>query len=151
MVHAIREFFEKHIQGPRQAASAKYDPLQMASAALLVEMMRMDGEVTEGERLRVTEVLETSFGLPRENIVELLDLAEEQAREATDYYQFTSLIKSHLSAEEKERLIEQLWSVAYADGELNRFEEHLLRKLADLLHVSHKSFIAAKLREHKRR
>jgi uncharacterized tellurite resistance protein B-like protein len=95
-------------------------------------------------------VLEAKFGLPPESMAELLDLAEQQARAATDYYQFTALIKNHLSAEEKERLIENLWAVAYADGALHRYEEHLVRKLAKLLHVSHKSFIAAKLRARKR-
>lgn len=150
MAHAIREFFERHIKAPQNARpGAKHDPLQVATAALLVEMMRMDGEVTEAERQRVVQVLQARFGLPPENIAELLRLAEEQAQGATDYYQFTSLIKNHLNAEEKERLIEYLWVVAYADGELHRYEEHLVRKIADLLYVSHKSFIAAKLRAQK--
>lgn len=150
MVHAIREFFEKHIKNPRREQHVfAYDPLHIATAALLVEMMRMDGEVTAEERYRVAQVLETKFGLPPERIAELLQLAEEQAEGATDYYQFTALIKNHLDAEEKERLIEYLWIVAYADGELHRYEEHLVRKIADLLYVSHDSFIAAKLRARK--
>lgn len=147
MIDAIRQFFDKHIKAPEaDAASAGHDPLHVASAALMIEMMRMDGEITGPERERVLHALEHKFGLSPVETAELVRLAEEEAREATDYYQFTSLIKDRLSLAQKERLIEHLWAVAYADGELHQYEEHLLRKIADLLYVPHKSFIAAKLR-----
>lgn len=147
MVEAIREFFEKYIKGPQaQRVRAGHDPLHIATAALLLEMMRMSGESTETERDRVLHAIEAKFGLRPDETAELLRLAEEQAHRATDYYQFTSLIKDRLSTEEKERLIEHLWAVAYADGELHPYEEHLVRKIADLLYVPHKAFIAAKLR-----
>ena len=149
MVHAIQAFFEKHIRRGPETAAHGYDPLHVATAALLIEMMRMDGKASEVERQRVVGMLERKFGLAPENISELLKLAEEQAQDATDYYRFTALIKNHFDAAERERLVENLWSVAYADGKLNRFEEHLVRKIADLLHVSHESFIAAKLRAQK--
>jgi uncharacterized tellurite resistance protein B-like protein len=146
-VHAIQEFFEKHIKRSHADESAgKHDPLHVATAALFVEMMRMDGGASEVERDRVTKVLEAKFGVPSDKMTELLLLAEAQAQAATDYYRFTALIKDHFNAAERERLIENLWAVAYADGKLNRYEEHLVRKIADLLHVSHDSFIAAKLR-----
>ena len=148
MVHAIQAFFERHIKS-RSADAGGYDPLHVATAALIIEMMRMDGETTADERERAAGILKKKFGLPPENIAELLKLAEEQAREATDYYRFTSLIKNHFDLAGRERLIENLWEIAYADGELNRFEEHLVRKVADLLHVPHGSFIAAKLRARK--
>ena len=150
MVHAIQAFFEKHIKvGSTTVAERGQDPLFVATAALLVEMMRMDGEVTLDERQRVVEVLQKKFDLLPERVSELLELAEQQANDATDYFRFTSLIKNHFDAPARERLIENLWAVAYADGELSRFEEHLVRKVADLLHVSHESFIAAKLRARK--
>jgi uncharacterized tellurite resistance protein B-like protein len=149
VVHAIQAFFEKHIRRGPETTARGYDPLHVATAALLIEMMRMDGKASEVERQRVVGMLERKFGLAPENISELLKLAEKQAQDATDYYRFTALIKNHFDAAERERLVENLWSVAYADGKLNRFEEHLVRKIADLLHVSHESFIAAKLRAQK--
>lgn len=150
MVHAIQAFFEKHIKvGSTTVAERGQDPLYVATAALLVEMMRMDGDVTPDERQWVANVLQKKFDLPPEHVSELLELAEQQADDATDYFRFTSLIKNHFDAPARERLVENLWAVAYADGELNRFEEHLVRKVADLLHVSHESFIAAKLRAQK--
>ncbi|HKQ29962.1 MAG TPA: TerB family tellurite resistance protein [Burkholderiales bacterium] len=147
MLKAIGEFFDKHIKGPEAAQrKSAHDPLHLATAALLVEMMRMSGDVADNERARVLHALEAKFGLTPDETAELSRLAEAEAKQATDYYQFTSLIQSRLTMEEKERLIEHLWAVAYADGELHRYEEHLVRKIADLLYVSHKAFIAAKLR-----
>lgn len=147
MIESIREFFDKHIKGTEAGSdTAGHDPLHVASAALMIEMMRMDGEITGPERERVMHALEKKFELTAGETAEIVRLAEEEARDATDYYQFTSLIKDRLTPEQKERLIEYLWAVAYADGELHPYEEHLMRKIADLLYVPQKSFIAAKLR-----
>ena len=74
----------------------------------------------------------------------LLKLALEEKHAAIDYHQFTSLINQHYSQEQKIKLIEMLWQLAYADHTIDKFEEHLIRKLAELLHVPHKHFIQAK-------
>ena len=73
-------------------------------------------------------------------------LAEAERTASTDYFQFTSLINGAYSPEQKIRLIELLWRIAYANESLHRYEEHLVRKVADLLHVPHSAFIAAKHR-----
>jgi uncharacterized tellurite resistance protein B-like protein len=147
MLDTIRQFFEGHIKGGAAApANGMPNPIQVATAALLIEMTRMDGQAQEAERARVKRAIETKFELPPEEITELLRLAEQEAHEATDYYQFTSLVKQRFTPAEKERLIEHLWAVAYADGHLNPYEEHLVRKIADLIYVPHAVFIAAKLR-----
>ena len=75
-----------------------------------------------------------------------LALAESEARNANDYWQFTSIINKRFTQPQKVRVIELLWEVAYADAGLNAYEEHLIRKLADLLHISHGDYITAKLR-----
>lgn len=147
MVEAIREFFDKYIKDDKGRAPAnEQDAVRVATAALMIEMARMDGTISDVERARVLDSVETKFALRPEQAAELLQLAEQQAAEATDYFQFTSLIKDRLSPEEKERLVEQLWRVAYADGELSSYEEHLVRKIADLIYLPHHAFIAAKLR-----
>jgi uncharacterized tellurite resistance protein B-like protein len=106
----------------------------------------MSTDVTDEERETVRRAVQDKFDLGPEETAELLRLAEEEARDATDYYQFTSLINQHFTPEQRVRLIEHLWRVAYADGDLHVYEEHLVRKIADLIHVPHKAFIAAKLR-----
>jgi uncharacterized tellurite resistance protein B-like protein len=146
MVEAIRQFFDKYIKPSDALSPGGPDPVRIATAALLIEMTRMDNSISDVERMRVTRVVQEDFGLSADETAELLRLAEQQAQQATDYFQFTALIKDHMTAEQKERLIEHLWEVAYADGELHQYEEHLVRKIADLLYVPHSTFIAAKLR-----
>ena len=91
------------------------------------------------------------FGLSDDEASTLVELAEVEAREAVDYYQFTSLINREFSAEQKVHIIELMWQVAYADATLSAHEHHVMRKIADLLYVSHGDYIAAKLRERDRR
>jgi len=72
-------------------------------------------------------------------------LAETEAREATDFYQFTQLVNDHYSYQDKVKLMENLWRVAHADGRLDRYEEHFLRRVSGLLHLSHSDFIQTKI------
>ncbi|HTO46136.1 MAG TPA: TerB family tellurite resistance protein [Burkholderiales bacterium] len=143
MLNAIREFFEQHV-----AAEAGDDAhaVRLATAALLVETVRLDGGIDDAERAAAHRALRSKFALGAAEAATLIALAEEQARGATDYYQFTSLINRHFSAAQKEKVIELMWQVAYADADLSAHEQHVVRKIADLLHVPHRAYIAAKLR-----
>jgi uncharacterized tellurite resistance protein B-like protein len=114
--------------------------------ALLLEMTQMDGEVQHEEREAVDKAVRTCFDLTEREAAELLELAEEERSVSTDYYQFTSLINDAYGPEEKVKLVEVLWRIAYANEELHKYEEHLVRKVADLLYVPHSAFIAAKHR-----
>jgi uncharacterized tellurite resistance protein B-like protein len=86
------------------------------------------------------------FALAPGEADELLRLAEEEVRQAIDFYQFTSLLNRHFSAGQKVRVIEAMWAVAYADATLSAWEQHLVRKVADLLYVPHADYIHAKLK-----
>jgi uncharacterized tellurite resistance protein B-like protein len=108
--------------------------------------VRLDSGMDDAERAAVLRAVRTKFGLDAEEAATLIGLAEQEVREATDYYQFTSLINRHFSAAQKERVIELMWQVAYADAGLSANEQHVVRKIADLLHVPHGAYIAAKLR-----
>lgn len=147
MLSTIRDFFEKHLvpaagAPERDAAHAT----AVATAALLIEMVRMDGAMDTVEREAVLHAVHTKFGLTGDEAATLLRLAEEEAQQAVDYFQFTALLNRHFTAEQKERMIEHMWRVAYADAELSAWEQHLVRKVADLLYVPHAAYIAAKLR-----
>lgn len=146
MLNAIRRFFDEQLRPPAGAEADPEHAIRLATAALLVEMTRMDDEVQEAERQAVLAALQGKFGLDEAETRQLVELAEEEARQATDYFQFTRLINDGFSAEQKIRVIEHLWEVAYADGRLDGQEEHMIRRLADLLHVPHREFINAKLR-----
>jgi uncharacterized tellurite resistance protein B-like protein len=143
MLKSILDFFDQRI-GVAQAADAL--SIQRATAALLAEMVRIDRDVTAEEQAIAERAIREKFGLPAAEAAELLRLADEEVRSATDYYQFTSLINRSFTQEQKERVIELLWQVAYADDALSAHELHLMRKVAGLLHVPDSAYIAAKLR-----
>lgn len=145
MLNRIKRFFDQHLA----LESIAQDPehvLRLAVGALLLEMTHMDGEVWPEQREAVENAVNTCFGLTEEETAELLSMAEAERAEATDYFQFTSLINGSYTPEQKEKLVETLWRVAYANEALHMYEEHLVRKIADLLHVPHSVFIAAKHR-----
>jgi uncharacterized tellurite resistance protein B-like protein len=122
------------------------EKLQIARAALLLEMVTMDDKIEVIEQETVLALVQQSFSLSLEQATTLFDLAEEQRNQAVDYYQFTSLINKSYSLEQKVELIESLWKVAFVDGDLDMHEEYLVRKIADLLYVPHASFMKAKHR-----
>lgn len=143
MLSTIRDFFDRNIAG---APGQDGHSIQLATAALLVEVMRIDAETTETERAAVQRAIRTKFGLTGDEADALVALAEEEVRQATDYYQFTSLINQRFTQAQKERVLESMWRVAYADAVIDAHEQHLLRKIAALLHVPDSAYIAAKLR-----
>jgi uncharacterized tellurite resistance protein B-like protein len=147
MLSALRNFFDQRIAArPDESADKAAERARLAAAALLVELVTTDAEFTSEERAAVLGSLQRSFGLDLAAAGELVALAEAEAREAHDTWQFTASVNAGFSLEQKRGLVEELWRVAYADDALHRHEEHLIRRVADLLHLGHAEFIRAKLR-----
>ena len=144
MLSAIRRFFDDNIAAPPKQPVGEHR-LRVATAALLAEVMRLDGQA-EGERTAVLAAVRTRFALTDAEADALVALAEAEAREAVDYYEFTSLINREFGREDRIRIIELMWQVAYADATLSAHEQHVIRKIADLLYIGHGDYIAAKLR-----
>jgi uncharacterized tellurite resistance protein B-like protein len=152
MIASIKKFFTEMIEpGASGSGAASQHALHVATAALLLEMMRMDTSVTAEETATVTKALQTQFGLGAAEVETLMALAAEEAQQATDYFQFTSLINKAFSAEQRIQVIEYLWQVAFADGHLDAHEQHFMSKIADLLYVPHSAYIAAKQRAREKR
>ena len=147
MLSAARKFLEKHIGvAGEEDDEANGGRLRLAVAALLVEVLRADYDVSAPERRQVLASIREVLKLGEEEAEQLLSLAEEEIDKSHDLYQFTSKVNRAFSAEQKQRLVEQLWRVAQADEIIHKYEEHIIRRVADLLHVPHSGFIAAKLR-----
>jgi uncharacterized tellurite resistance protein B-like protein len=146
MLTTIRRFFDNCIKpnASDDGATAAHK-LHLASAALLVELAAADQNRSVEEQSVLRKIFEKEFHLAEHEVSALEELAHQEAKTATSLYQFTSLINDGFSYAEKIRLLEQLWQVAYADGRLDRYEEHLIRKISDLLYLSHGDFIRAKL------
>ena len=146
MLKAIQRFFETHIAPAGEGAgspSAEHG-FRLATAALLIEMTRADHDVKEAEREAVANAVQGAFQLSAEETSELVRLAELEAEGSTSLYQFTRLINEHFSPEQKRHVVELLWQVAYADGMLDKHEEQLVRKIADLIYVPHRDFMQTK-------
>ena len=143
LLAALGEFF-----GARMTQDGQDDEqaLALACAALLLEVSRADAEVDTRERDALRSRLAERFALAEADLDELEALAEREVEEATDLFQFTRLITEHYDAQARVALVEQLWSVAWADGRIDAHEEHLIRRIADLIHVRHSDFVAARQR-----
>ena len=146
MIDRIRQFFETSLSPASSTADDLEHRLRLACAALLIEVARVDIEVKAEEMAAISSAIRNTFGLSMVETDALIQLAEEEASDATSYHQFTSLINANYDKSQKIHLLELLWEVVFADAELEKYEEHLVRKLADLLHVPHSQFIATKLR-----
>ena len=122
--------------------------LQLAAAVLLVEVMRADAVLDKAQRRAVIDALREEFGLADDAIERLVELAEQTAPKAPDYFAFTSRINDNFSMEQKIQMIEHMWRVAYANGQLDANENHLMHKVSELLYIPHGAYINAKIRAH---
>jgi uncharacterized tellurite resistance protein B-like protein len=119
--------------------------LQVATATLLMEVARADNSITADERRDIRRMIEKHFGLSPEQTRQIAVSAEREAQQATSLYPFTQLINRVCEPREKVRIIGMLWRVTCSDGHVDKYEEHLVRKIADLLYVPHREFIRMKL------
>lgn len=145
MISAIQEFFRVRISADPQTGTDQHG-LHLATAALLFEMLRADQQEHPQERRTLEAALRKCFDLSGAETRELATLADRAAADAVSLYQFTGLINKHFTPQQKVQVVEMLWQVAYADGQLDPYEEALVRKIADLIHVPHRDFIRAKHR-----
>ena len=145
MLNKLNDFLSAII-APASAESRPEHTLQLATAVLLIEVMRSDADSTDEEQATVLKILKERFQLLDAELAQLSELGNRTAKTANDLHQFTSLINRGLELSEKVRIIEYLWQVAYADNHINAHENHLMRRMADLLHISHGDYVAAKMR-----
>lgn len=146
MLRAIQEFFDSRIGAATTAPESTERALQLATAALLVEVSRADHEIKPEERRVISDAVRRTFDLSEHDTDVIITLAEEEAQTATSTHQFTQLIDKHFALEHKIHIVELLWRVAFADADKDRHEEHLIRRISDLLHVPHREYIDAKIR-----
>jgi uncharacterized tellurite resistance protein B-like protein len=143
MLNQIRTFFDQYLN-PTESPEQIESGLKLAAAALFLEMMTMDDTIANAEESAIDRLLKEKFNLDEQQAQDLIALANAQRTQATDYFQFTSMINKHYSQPQKFQLIKMLWQIAFADGVLDSHEEYFVRKIADLLYVPHSEFIQAK-------
>jgi uncharacterized tellurite resistance protein B-like protein len=138
----IKKFINQVVEAisapqPGQAGVEGRDAaLRSATAVLMLDVARADHVFDETEFERVLSLVEKHFGITPEDAAELVNAADDKAEDLVSLHEFTQLLHNNLQEDEKARIVGLLWQVAYADGRLDKYEDSLVRKISDLLHVS---------------
>ena len=151
MLRNLAELFAKLSPEALKAEGSDYThSIQLAIAVLLVEVMRADSAHCSVERSTLRDVLRQRFELAPDELERLIELAELRSTEAHDLHSFTAVLNQSFNENERQNIFEELWQVAYADGRLDAHENHLMRRLADLLHIRHAAFVGTKIKASQR-
>lgn len=142
MLLKIKQFFQNNLSEAQEQNTDHQ--LQLATTALFIEMMLQDGKEHGEEQEAIKKSINSCFNISTDELNELFLLAKEELKHSIDYYQFTQLINQNFTQAQKVQIIENLWTIAYADSHLDDLEEHMVRKIAELIHVPHLQFIKAK-------
>ena len=143
MLRTLKALFEDQLANYATDGESE-DTLALAVAALLFEISRADHDIDDRERTAIMHAVSKVCAVPEEDIDSLMATADQAAEEAVSVYDFTTVVNEHLARDKKYELLVMLWKIAYADGRLDHYEEYYVRKIADLLHLSHGDFIKAK-------
>jgi len=150
MLTKISSFFQSLANDLTETSSEQNSAevtIEVACAVLLCEVMRADGHFDQQEQAKLALLLVEQFNLNEEEVKQIIDQALIQSEQATDFYRYTSKINEHFTIEQRINVVKQLWNMAYADGDLASIEEHVIRKISDLLHLRHAEYIQTKPRK----
>ena len=120
----------------RGDGTRREEALRLATAVLMVDVARADHVFDDSEFDRVLQLVQSHFDLTPEQAAALVNAADEKAENLVSLHEFTQLLHNHLDEQEKSRIVGLLWQIAYADGRLDKYEDSLVLKISDLLHVS---------------
>lgn len=146
MLSTLQNLLTTFFNGDDAGAAPNGPSLQLATAVLLFDVMRSDAATSDAERAQAMTTPGKRFDLNDEAVAQLMAQAEQTAKQANDYFSFTSLMNDRFTQAQKIQVVEFMWQVAYADDTLDANENHLISKIASLLHVTHGEYIGAKLR-----
>ena len=148
MLNKIKEYISELGKDSAGISNEEQDNTEIinnACAALLIETALADKVFNDEELASMKQTLKIVYKVEEKDIDELIDESKKKVSESTSLYEYTRLINDLCDYEDKLILINNLWSIAFADQQLDKYEEYLIRKISDLLHVSHKDFIQQKL------
>lgn len=143
MIEMLKKLFSQRTDN--ESSDSSEQAIHIACLALLIETGKSDHTLDDIELDAIIKLAKTDFNILQANIDALITHARKNADDATSLFEFTSLINENLKQEQKYQLILAMWKVAFADGRIDRYEEHIIRRVADLIYVQHARFIEAKL------
>jgi uncharacterized tellurite resistance protein B-like protein len=142
----LRGLIDEIAPSPETIARREALALQAACCGLLMEVARLDAANAEQKSRVVAQVMREQFAIQDAELAPMMENAARPENQLTSYYKPVRLINKRFDLARKAQFIEQLWRVAMVDGKIDMYEDHLVRKLADLLYVPHSDFILAKNR-----
>jgi uncharacterized tellurite resistance protein B-like protein len=145
MINKIKDLITKFGKEEEIQEESNLTLLNNSCAALLVEIAFADKDFDETEKASLKQSLIETYAIDESDIEEIIRDAEDTVSESTSLYGYTSIVNTEFQYEDKLKLLRNLWKIAYADGYLDKYEEHLLRKISDLIHISHSDYISIKL------
>ena len=145
MMNKIKDLITRFSTKEEITEESSSNLLDNACAALLVEIAFADKDFEETEKTSLKQTLIETYAIDESDIEEIIKDAEETVSESTSLYGYTRVVNDEFEYEDKLSLLKNLWKVAYADGNLDKYEEHLIRKISDLIHISHTDYINIKL------
>ena len=145
MLDKLKSFIDKMLNESEMLTDLSND-IQLAAALLLVEVMNVDDNIDEREKHAVQAGLKDFFEMSDEKVREVFEIAKNRAKDVIPLQQYTSILNKALEPEAKLKLLEQIWRVVFSDEELDKYEESLVRQIAELLYIRHSDFILARQR-----
>jgi uncharacterized tellurite resistance protein B-like protein len=146
MLNTLKDLFDSFAApAPARSRESSDHAVQLAAAVLLVEVARAEPASTPAEGRAILDALQKRFTFAPDELARLVELAQAEAKDLYDYHRFTSVLNERFTQPEKVALVEAMWQVAFADEHLDAHENHLISKVAGLLHVTHGEYIAAKM------
>lgn len=144
MLRKLHELLTETLGGELEEPADEQQEIRLAAAVLLVEIARADAGEAAHERQQAERLLQQRFDLDSGQSRQLIELASDRVDESISLFEFTNRLKDALDEPGRGDIVEMLWDVVYADGEVDRYEEHLMRRISDLLYVTHSEFIRRK-------
>lgn len=145
MLNYLKEFFSNENTTNQQYTNERNHQLQIAACSLLLEIAQSDEDFSEAEKTRIYEIIKNEFKLSDEEVNSLILQSEKQIEKSVSVYEFTDILNHNLSSDEKFLIIKYLWQIAYADGNLDSYEEYYIKKVSNNLHLHNKDRVVAKL------
>ena len=148
MIKRIKDLLSNFSNQEEVIEDEKISSLDKACSALLIEVAYADKVFDESEINSLRESLKETYSIDEEIINELISDAKKTVDESTSLYEYTRVVNDEFDYSDKLELLSRIWKLAFADGNLDKYEDHLIRKISDLIHISHSDFIKIKL-DHK--
>ncbi|MDA9608862.1 TerB family tellurite resistance protein [SAR86 cluster bacterium] len=144
MINFIKSIFKKTSE--EVEINEDHDEVMIAAISLMIEVSLADNVMDLTEINQLKKVLLDKFKITELKIDELIESASKNQESSTSLYEFTRKINDDYDFSDKEKLITSMWEIAYADGNIDKYEEYVIRKVSDLIYISHEDFIKSKQR-----